>query len=193
MAENETLDLWNDKSARRKALLARVAAGDPVESIAEDFVDDLYAGTRKLVKQGHLANLLAAGSEVDLHEAVRHSGTHPFAWLFACLRGQAHDPAAALHEALEWTVECILDRIGLDVVDSQQWPDFDTFHEFRSELLARLDEPIRDLACKMADQPDTPPRKPGTSAARKEEKHRELYGLSLIGGATEHRDADDRA
>lgn len=192
MAENETLDLWNDSSPRRKALLARVATGDPVESIAEDFVDDLYRGIRKLVKQGHLANLLAAGNEVDLHEAVRHSGTHPFAWLFACLLGQ-DDPAAALHEALVWTVECILDRIELDVVDSQQWPDFDTFHEFRGELLARLDEPIRDLACKMADQPDKPPRKPGTSATRKEEKHRELYELSLIGGATGRRNDNDRA
>ncbi len=182
MAENETLNLNDRHSGRWRALMRLVAQGSSIEEVRQEAVRYLHAATKNLVELLPLGELLAAaaGENGPVAEIVaRCSKGRDYAQLFERQADRRLTREPIMTNVLVMALESFFDQISLRIVPSEKWT-YPSLVRFLGEVRKAAMGDIRRLAAKVARNPHEAPRMPALSEAAKEQRRRQLTGMSLL-------------
>lgn len=159
MAENESLDLG--KTPRWQTVYRAVGQGETSEQVARKARKSLYRTVRAVKKLIPFDRLLSAAcNDPDsLADLIQRCGKgRDFAHLFQKVTEKGRAREDLLQDFL-WTLcDRFLDQIAARAVPSEQWPNFPDLRRHLYEVREMLDDDIRRIAHKLAENSEWQPR-----------------------------------
>lgn len=189
MAENESLDISYRKSRRWRALHDQIRNGATDDVIATAILENLYQTFKGVVRQIPLKALLEAmQAGGDVRGIIRDCQDHEYAQLVAAQYQVGLAPVDIVEHSLWATVDRFLEQIALDVVGSSNWADFQTYDQAATTWRRDVFDGVRELARKLAANPEQPPRLPSRTAEQKILVLARLNSMSLLRGTGDSHD-----
>ncbi|MBI3411338.1 MAG: hypothetical protein HY040_23635 [Planctomycetes bacterium] len=189
MAENESLDLGNNRhSSRWDEIYTGIRDGTAWEKIARKVSKKLHDALRKffkqLAKKGVLFEQLLAARESPgaINELVKKSCNQPFAVLFrdVCLSESTKDTEGVL-KAFVWAAwETISDRIEHRLASPSAGHSLLDLHIAFNEVNHLIESDVNRLCQKLAKDPTQVPARIGKKGS-KVDPTTEMMNMSLLG------------
>ena len=189
MAENEQLDLGYYRSGRWQKLRDSIRAGKTVDGVAEEAnrcLAQTFKNLQKLFEHENrvpLKQVLAAatGEDGDFEEIMRQSRYgRDYLQLLESQSGQGLDARTIVENVRSLTFDRFMDRIGLEIIGEDRFPDAKSFRRFRLSVNEEMIDGMQALAKQLADRPDTPVRMPARTDEQKQQHQIDLLGMSVL-------------
>lgn len=165
-------------------MLARmVHRGMSEEIVVRQVIRNLYRTFKKVAAEIPLEGLLRGVAEGrDLTPLVREARGHDFAKLIE-IEAVPGSPELVMERVVWASLDKYLHQIGMKVVgESPAWPDFQTYSDFCKSVRRGIFDDAQELAHRLARSPGTAPSLPRETSVVREERRKQMTGMSLLGG-----------